>query len=214
MPSCCYPEEYGDFFSGKDAAKRARRYQRRGLSGSQKTLAEGLKARGIEGATVLEVGGGVGALQVDLLRAGAAATTSIELAPGWEDEAAALLRTYQVTDRATRRLGDFVDEAAELPEADAVVLHRVVCCYPHWERMLDAAAGRATRNLAMTFPVDRLHNRGFLGLGNWMLQLRKRRFRAFVHPARGMLAALEKHGFAVVHDESGLIWRSVILERA
>ena len=119
-----------------------------------------------------------------------------------------------MTDRATRRLGDFVDEAAELPEADAVVLHRVVCCYPHWERMLDAAAGRAKRNLAMTFPVDRLHNRGFLGLGNWMLQLRKRRFRAFVHPARGMLAALEKLGFAVVHDESGLIWRSVILERA
>ena len=41
--------------------------------------------------TVLEVGGGVGAIQLELLRAGAAGTTNVELSAAYEPYAAELL---------------------------------------------------------------------------------------------------------------------------
>jgi hypothetical protein len=35
-----------------------------------------------------------------------------------------------------------------------VALDRVVCCYPSWERLLDAALGHAERCLALSYPRD------------------------------------------------------------
>ena len=214
MPSCCYPDEYGKLFSSKDAQRDARRYVRGGLSGSQKVLADALKDRGIDGASILEVGGGVGALQVELLRSGAGAATNVELSPGWEEAARGLLTRYGIAEQAERRVEDFVDNAETFPMADAVVLHRVVCCYPHWRTMLDGAAGRARRIVALTFPVDRTSIRIAARIGNLLLRLGKRRFRAFVHPPVEMLSALTEAGLEVTFDDSGFLWRSVLLERA
>lgn len=214
MSSCCYSGEYADVFGHKGAEREARRYVKRGLRGSERTLASALRDRAASGASILEVGGGVGALQVELLRAGAVSATNVELSPEWEPAARRLLDHFALTGRAGRRVGDFVDAAGDLPQADVVVLHRVVCCYPHWRRMLEAAAGRARRTIALTFPVDRMRTRAVLALGNWLLKLRGRSFRAFVHPPDEMLAALREQGFGIVGDESGLVWRSVVLERA
>ena len=43
-------------------------------------------ARGVEGAEVLEIGGGVGAIELELLRRGAARATNVELSHGYEQE--------------------------------------------------------------------------------------------------------------------------------
>ena len=112
---------------------------------------------GPKGMTVLEVGGGVGEIQVALLESGVAASAiNIELSPNWEAAAKALLAERGLTDRVTRLNGDFVQEAAALPKADAVILHRVVCCYPNWQAMLTAATSRANRFVVVTFPRPRL----------------------------------------------------------
>ncbi len=214
MSACCYPDEYGDLFGQKNAAREARRYRKRGLGGSEKVLADVLRERAEANSTILEAGGGVGALQVELLRSGAGSSTNIELSPEWEGAARGLLAHYDLADRVERRLGDFVDEADALPAADVVVLHRVVCCYPHWRRMLEAAVGRTRHTLALTFPLEGILGRALLTLGNWAFRLRRRSFRAFIHPHREMLALVADHGFRIVHDARGLVWRSVVLERA
>jgi hypothetical protein len=36
--------------------------------------------------------------------------------------------------------------------ADLVILHRVVCCYPDYERLLTAAADHARRALVFSYP--------------------------------------------------------------
>jgi hypothetical protein len=46
-----------------------------------------LEESGIEGATVLEVGGGVGEIQIELLRRGAERSVNLELSPAYEREA-------------------------------------------------------------------------------------------------------------------------------
>ncbi len=93
MGDCCDPDGYDKVFSGRFATRMARRYRRRGLSRSARALVDFLAERGIEGATVLEIGGGVGEIQVELLRRGAARAVNLELAAGYEAEAAQLLRS-------------------------------------------------------------------------------------------------------------------------
>jgi hypothetical protein len=50
-------------------------------------MVEFLRELGIEGASILEIGGGVGEIQVELLQAGAARAQNLELSPAYEHEA-------------------------------------------------------------------------------------------------------------------------------
>jgi SAM-dependent methyltransferase len=213
LPTCCYADEYGELFSARAAHRTARRYLRRGLRGSERALADGVAAIGLAGATVLEVGGGVGQVHTDLLRRGAASATNIELSPGWEAAATWLLTQLGLRERVQRRLGDFVDAGEDLRQADIVVLHRVVCCYPDWPAMISAASARTGRCVALTLPADRWWNRLGIGAANWLLRVQKRSFRAYVHPWDQVVEALEAAGFRTAADHRGLIWRTVIAER-
>ena len=213
MASCCYRDEYEQLFSEKTARRTARRFRRRGLRGTARELADGLAVAGIEGATVLEVGGGVGDIQAHLLREGAAHAVNVELSPAWERAAEHLLADLGLAERVDRRLGDFVDLVGELPDADLVVLHRVVCCYPNWRAMVAAASARARRAVGMTLPVDRWWTRAGVAAANWFLAMRKNDFRVFVHPVAPLLQACREAGLSVVRDRTGFVWRTVILAR-
>jgi hypothetical protein len=168
---------------------------------------------GPKGMTVLEVGGGVGEIQVALLESGAAASAiNVELSPNWESAAHALLAERGLTDHVTRLNGDFVHEAPVLPKADAVILHRVVCCYPDWKAMLTAAASRSNRFVVVTFPRPRPWFRAIAAIENGYHRLRKRQFRAFIHPPESMIGLLSSADYPMVADSEGLLWRTVVSE--
>ncbi len=211
MADCCDPADYATVFTPRRARRAVRRYLERGLTGTAGDLAGALTDTGIDGASVLEVGGGAGTIQVELLRRGAASAVNVELSPGWEGAAGELLAESGVTERVERRLGDFVVLSATLDRADVVVLHRVVCCYPDWAAMLEAVAGLARRVVAITFPVDRWWARLGICAGNLLTGATKCRFRGFVHPAAAMLRLLGDAGFAVTSDRSGVLWRTVVM---
>src|SRR5215208_2213041 len=108
--SCCDPGRYGSFFNGRFARRIARKYRKRGLDGPSSRIAEYLRSRGLEGATVLEIGGGVGEIQVELLKAGAARSLNLELSPEYDPEAMRLAEENGVGDRIERRLHDIAAE--------------------------------------------------------------------------------------------------------
>ena len=51
-------------------------------------MVEFLESRGIEGETVLEIGGGVGEIHIELLKRGAKRALNLELSPAYAEEAA------------------------------------------------------------------------------------------------------------------------------
>ena len=89
-----------------------------------------MRANTPPGYALLEIGGGIGDIQLELLKTGAARATNVELATQYESVASELIHDRGLDDRVDRRLGDFVREADTIPGADVVVMNRVVCCYP------------------------------------------------------------------------------------
>lgn len=213
MATCCHRDEYSSLFGGGEATRRSWTFRRLGLHGSARRTADLAAAAGGPDATLLEVGGGLGEIQVVLLESGrAASAVDVELSSGWDERAAELLAERGLADRVDRRLGDVVDDVDDLPTADLVVAHRVLCCYPYWERMVDALVALTRRRLVVTLPVDRRRTRMFVGLGNRLMARSGRQFRAHVHPVDDVLRRFAASGLQVVADHRGLAWRTLALE--
>jgi magnesium-protoporphyrin O-methyltransferase len=211
--SCCDPRGCDRFFGGRFARRAAERYRRRGLDRTAEQIVAFLAGRGIEGATVLELGGGVGQIQIELLRRGAARTVNLELSPAYDEEAARLLREAGLEGRAERRLHDIAVDPGAVEPADVVVLNRVVCCYPDYERLLGAAADHARRLVVFSHPPRNAISRAAVAAQNAFFRLRGDEFRTFAHPPEAMLAALARRGFRRTYGAQTLVWRVEGLER-
>jgi magnesium-protoporphyrin O-methyltransferase len=213
VSECCGPEDYRSVFSDRFARRQSRRYERRGLSAVAQAIVDFAGAQGIDGATVLEIGGGVGHLHVELLRRGASHVTNLELSENYEAEAARLLEQAGMAGRVSRRFLDIAQAPDEVPPADVVVLHRVACCYPDYARLLTVAAGHARKRLVYSHPAANTVNRFLFGAENAYRRLGRQEFRAFVHPPRAMVCAAESGGLVVAYRRHRWDWDVVGLAR-
>jgi 16S rRNA G966 N2-methylase RsmD len=207
MECCCSPAGYEEEFGSGYASRLTKQYRRRGLDRTARRMVAWIAAQGgLEAASVLEIGGGVGALHLELLRRGAASATCLELVSAYDGDAARLAADLGLAERVTRRRIVLAAAPGAVDRHDIVVLHRVVCCYPDAERLLTAAAGRADRLLVFSYPPDSALSRGLGAVENLLLRLRGRAFRTFVHRPDAMRAAAERAGFAARHQRDGLVW--------
>ena len=213
MSGCCNAAAYGRVFSERWARRDARRYRRRGLDRTARRMVAFLRGRGLGGRTVLDVGGGVGALAVELVRAGAERAANVELSPGYQEAARALARERGLGGRVELLLLDFAASPDAVPAADDVVMHRVVCCYPDVDALVGAAADHARRHLVLSFPRDSWWTRLGFRLADLGLRLHGCDFRAYVRPAERVLAPARSRGFRVALEHVGPIWRLAALER-
>jgi 2-polyprenyl-3-methyl-5-hydroxy-6-metoxy-1,4-benzoquinol methylase len=214
MAGCCCPGDYDRFFSRRFARSFAKKYRKRGLDKTARKMAGFLQERGIEGATVLEIGGGVGEIEIELLKAGAARAENLELSPAYEEEAHTLAEEAGVGGRIDWRLHDVAEDPEAVEPADIVVMHRVVCCYPDYERLLGAAADHARRALVFSYPPRNGLSRSVYGVFNLAMRLMGSDFRGFPHPPGAMLAVLERRGLRRTYEHHGRIWQVAGHERA
>jgi magnesium-protoporphyrin O-methyltransferase len=154
-------------------------------------------------------------LAVELLDRGASRATVVELSAGYEEAAAELLAERDRRDRVERRIGDFVAEAGLVEPHDAVVLHKVVCCYPDADALVSAAAAHARNSLALTLPRERAFIRIAFGSLNLWLRLTGCGFRARVHRFEVIAAAARRAGLELTHREAqSPVWENAVFERA
>ena len=213
MSDCCSPKGYRQIFSEKNARGEARRYRRKGLDGTSRRIADLLKERGVEGKSLLEVGGGIGAIQIELLKAGIARAINVELTPTYEEAADQLVREAGVADRVERKVTDFAEAVPDVEVADFVVMNRVLCCYPDMPKLAGAAAERARRALVLSFPNDRWWTRLGLTVVNLGFRVFRVQFQVFMHSPKLILATVERHGFTTRFNQRGMVWQVATLER-
>lgn len=213
MEDCCGRPGYDATFDDRFARRMSRRYAKRGLTRTQQRLVSFVTEHGVVGASVLEIGGGVGEVQVELLRRGAGQVTNTEISTSYEQRAAELLDQAGLSDRVDRRFVDIAETPDQVAEADVVVLHRVVCCYPHYGKLLSAAGSHARRLLVFSYPPAGPVTRTIIWWENLLRRLRGNEFRSYAHSPRGMVAVLEAQGLRATYRHRGWSWNVVGLER-
>ena len=162
---------------------------------------------------MLEVGGGVGELHIELLKRGAERAVNLELSPAYDEEARLLLAESALEGRVERRLHDIAVEPDAVEPVDVVVLNRVVCCYPDYERLLGAAATHARRALVFSYPRRNAISRAIVTSQNLWFRLAGQEFRVFTHPPEAMVGVLREHGLAPQFTDGGMVWRVAGLAR-
>jgi 2-polyprenyl-3-methyl-5-hydroxy-6-metoxy-1,4-benzoquinol methylase len=213
MTSCCNARGCDEFFGAWFARRVARRYRKKGLDKTARRMVEFLALQGVEGAGILEIGGGIGEIEIELLKRGAGRAVNLELSPAYEEEAMRLVREQGLEDRVEWRLHDIATDPETVDPMDIVVLHRVVCCYPDYQGLLAAAADHARHFVVFSYPPRHVVSRLFIGAQNLAFRLLRRQFRTFAHPPSEMLAVLEDRGFRRAYTQRALVWQVAALER-
>ncbi len=212
--SCC-PHCLGAdrFFNERLSAADLRAYHRHGAGGTTKQLVDALKAAGVGGLTLLDVGGGIGVIQHELHAAGVSQVTGVDASSSYLTMARQEAERQGYAADARYLYGDFVALADEVEAADIVTLDRVVCCYPHMEALMNAAASRARRFLGLVYPRDKWWTKAGVAAINGFNALGDNPFRTFVHPTAAVEGIAAAHALRKVVHHNGLVWQVVLFAR-
>src|SRR6476619_1992007 len=129
-------------FDSRTAERDRDEYHAKGPDRTTRMLLDLIRPYGIEGSTILDIGGGIGVIDQELLRAGASRAVLVDASPAYIDVARTVARGAALFDRMDVVDGDFVRRAAETDSADIVTLHRVVCCYPDADALVGLSSVR------------------------------------------------------------------------
>ena len=211
--TCAHCHDASEFFGDRMARRELKRFRRKGPLKTTRALLDALLAQGVEGRTVLDIGGGVGAVQHELLASGASHATGVDASTSYQEAARQEAARRGHLKRTSFYLGDFVEVAPAVPEADVVTLDRVICCYPDMPALVGASAGRAKALWGAVFPRERLAVRLGVRVVNFIQRLRRKAFRVYVHPTAGVEDVLQGLGFTPLHHSQTVLWQVVVWKR-
>lgn len=208
---CCSAKVLETQFGPARAAAELRSYRTRGPGPTTRLLLAGLRGRYAPASHLLDIGGGIGAIQHELLAAGMARACAVEPAAAFLEANEEEARRRGHADRIEFIHADI--RAATVPEADVVTLDRVVCCDPDYAGVLRLALGKARRLFAISYPRDSFVSRALVGAENWLRRLRGTDFRMFVHSPGRMHELILTAGFRPVYRVRTLVWEVAVHER-
>lgn len=170
-------------------------YNQDGPVETTQMLADALKAEGVQGMTLLDIGGGIGALEYELLRAGVQSAVDLDASTAYIQVAQEEAERQGLADRIRFIHGNFVDLAQDISSADIVTLDRVLCCYDDMERLVSLSVARAGKLYGLCYPRDTWWNRLIISFENFRKWLRKSPFRAYLHSPKAVDALVRENGF-------------------
>ena len=212
MPcNCCQIEN--DTFGEDQAIADLRDYRRRGPANQTKLILEAIRSLKLKKAELLDIGGGIGTIHHELLNDVARQATHVDASSAYLKIAKEEASHQGHADRVNFIHADFTDIAADLPKSDIVTLDRVVCCYPDFRRLLNAAAEHSRRALALTYPRETWYMRIAWRVINFFQGLRKDPFRVFLHPIAEMDSLLKGEGFERVFLRRLFVWEVALYQK-
>lgn len=213
MPGDCCSIDYDVHFNAEEARHDVLAYRKNGPDGSTRRLIDALVAEGIEGASLLDIGGGVGIVQLELLEAGVATSVDVDASGPYLQVAETEAAERGFKDRTAYRHGDFVALANEVDAADVVTLDRVICCYRDVRSLVSLSARHARRLYAVVYPVDRWWTRSVARVMNFFTMLSHSDYRMHVHPEALVDRLVRDAGLQPRYRHAGMVWQTVVYAR-
>ncbi|QXD15082.1 class I SAM-dependent methyltransferase [Rhodocaloribacter litoris] len=204
--SCAQCRGIATFFDARLAARELKRYRRRGPLKTTRLLLDAIRTEAPGARSLLDIGGGVGAIQHALVGNGYEAGINVDASPAYLDAARTEAARLGYAHRMHYHAGDFVELAPSLPAADVVTLDRVVCCYDDVEALVTRSAAKARQVYGLVFPRVHLLTRIGFRLANAFFRLRRSPFRTYLHPPAAVDALVQQAGLTRRVSRRTLLW--------
>jgi magnesium-protoporphyrin O-methyltransferase len=195
------------------ADKQLRRFRRRGPQRTTRLLLDALRARGVKGRSLLDIGGGVGVIQHELLAAGVSEATSVDASSAYLAVSRAEADHWGYGARVRYHFGNFVELAPGIPSADIVTLDRVICCYDEMEALVGLSASRAARLYGVVYPRSAWWVRLGTSAANLLQRMRGSPFRIFSHATEAVETAISARGLSRVFHRTAGMWQVALFAR-
>ncbi len=212
MPCNCCEMENNTF--GEDEAKsNLKDYRKRGPANQTKLILEAVRSLGLKNAAILDICGGIGTIQHELLKDVASEAIHVDASSAYLKIAKEESARRGNHERVQFIHADFTDVAADLSPADVVTLDRVVCCYPDFRSLLKAAASHSKSAIALTYPRETWYLRIGLKVANFFQRLKNDPFRVFLHPVHEMETLLNAEGLKKISMKRLWVWEMALYQR-
>ena len=212
--SHCLCEELERCFDLQRVRRELTEYHRSGAAKATRLLIEALQAESLEGMTLLDIGGGIGAIQHALVPAGISQALDVDASAAYLAAAREEAERRGLAERIHFVHGNFVELASAIPPADLVTLDRVICCFNDMPALVSLSAARAQKLYGVVFPQDTWYRRLFNQLRNGMLAIAHLPIHFYVYRADAIDAVVRAQGlerrFSCVVDR----WQVVIYVRS
>lgn len=192
-------------FDEKTAKKEYAKYLKKGPDRVTAKLIEQLST--VEkGRSLIDVGGGIGAIQWWFLNQGGESVYGIDASSGYLSLAGQHALKKNWTSNVLYFMGDFTDKKDDLPMADHTTLDKVICCYPNFENIVKAACDKSHKSVSVSYPMDGIIAQAFRSVGVVFMKLKKNPFKPYIHPVRNVRQSFSNHGFKISQRDLKFPW--------
>ncbi|HLD93476.1 MAG TPA: class I SAM-dependent methyltransferase [Anaerolineales bacterium] len=210
---CSQCEGIEQMFDDEHVGEDLRLYRTEGPDETTGWLLDELEARGVDGLSLLDIGGGVGAIQHDLLAKGVKSAVHVDASSAYIEAAKREAKRRKVADKIEWHFGNFVDLAPDLKPADIVTLDKVICCYDDMPPLVRKSARLAKRFYGIVVPRDTWWLRIAFRVMDTFQNLFGNPYRAFVHPMEKIESIINRAGLKRVFERRNWMWQVVLYSR-
>lgn len=207
---CCGADRLFDL---KGAKKELKKYKKKGPGKSSKRLISFIFANDTLGKSLLDIGGGIGALQWAFFKQGGIKTFDVDASLGYLNVAESYAIENGYMDKAQFILGDFVDKSPEISDCDFVTLDKVVCCYPDYKALLEKAMQKCNGTIGLTYPLSGFIPKLIAQFNKLYFMIKKNPFRTYIHSPKEIEHFIEGHGFKIINKSISFPWHVQIYRR-
>jgi len=210
---CCQCQGIENMFDKKAANRQLKRYLKKGPSKTTSMLLDAIHKKGVQGLNFLDIGGGIGAIQYDLIKAGASNGTSIEASSAFFDVVKEEALQNGLAERVNFKYGDFTATASDVDSADIVTLDKVICCYDDMSELVGLSSKLARKIYAVIYPRDVWWTKLALLMVNFYPRIKGSSFRVFIHPTKKVEEIIFGNGLKRNYYATTLFWQVAIFTR-
>ena len=210
---CCQCQGIENMFDKKAANRQIKRYLKKGPSKTTSMLLDAIHKKGVQGLNFLDIGGGIGAIQYDLIKAGASNGTSIEASSAFFDVVKEEALQNGLAERVNFKYGDFTATASDVDSADIVTLDKVICCYDDMSELVGLSSKLARKIYAVIYPRDVWWTKLALLMVNFYSRIKGSSFRVFIHPTKKVEEIIFGNGLKRNYYATTLFWQVAIFTR-
>ncbi|MFX1510164.1 MAG: hypothetical protein ACFFBR_07680 [Promethearchaeota archaeon] len=203
---CCQRQVLETTFDRTVAETELKQYREKGMTPTTRLLVNALKTLGVKGKTLLDIGGGIGVIQHELLKSGLQHSINVEASMAYISATQEEGERQGHADRISHHHGDFIDLVTTISPTDIVTLDKVICCYDDWQTLVKQSASLARTHYGLVIPQTNLLSRLSIGLENFSLWMRRHSFRTFIHPVDAIDTLLHSLGFKQHLQQNTMLW--------